>query len=314
MMRLRKFFFGLSPEEASFARRGFRVAETGAQERLEKIGQTFIKGYNAALENDLPSQLAPRLNAIENELRGFAFEGAAMALTLLDCVSLGKGNRLRDFLTGAGKAHLYMAHVGAGWALARLHRRAQSFLARLDPLLGWLVIDGYGFHEGYFHWRRCFEDRRVPRHLSGYARRAFDQGLGRSLWFVSCADIIRISNIIYTFPKQRQPDLWSGIGLASAYAGGVSRADLENLIVAAHPFASQLAQGAAFAAKTRQRAANPAPHTELACNVLCGVSAAAAACITDLALHYVSPAVKQTDYEDWRQRIQAYLAKEPILI
>jgi hypothetical protein len=48
-----------------------------------------------------------------------------------------------------------MAHVGIGWAIARLpwlRRRIEQPLNRLDSLLRWLAVDGYGFHEGYFYW------------------------------------------------------------------------------------------------------------------------------------------------------------------
>src|SRR5206468_3903957 len=56
--------------------------------------------------------------------------------------------------------HPYMAHVGAGWALARLglarfgSTRRRAF-ERMDRVLRWLAIDGYGFHEGYFRPRRA---------------------------------------------------------------------------------------------------------------------------------------------------------------
>ncbi len=72
-------------------------------------------------------------------------------------------------------------------------------IAKLDPLLGWLVVDGFGFHEGYFHWRRQLDPAAVRPPLSLYGKKAFDQGLGRSLWFVEGTDIHRISSRIARF-------------------------------------------------------------------------------------------------------------------
>jgi hypothetical protein len=46
----RRRFLGLSPAEASFARRGFLASEEKARLRLEQIGVTFLSGYHAALE------------------------------------------------------------------------------------------------------------------------------------------------------------------------------------------------------------------------------------------------------------------------
>ena len=312
---LRKVAFGISLEEATFARRGFHVSEARTQQRLEQIGNVFLQGYHAGLEEDSPEALALRLRAVDVELRGFAFEGAAMGLTLLDYLSPWNGKRLQSFLNGPGAAHVYMVHVGVGWAVARLpwlRRHAQQYLTQLDPLLCWLAVDGYGFHEGYFNWRRAVERQAVPNQLKGYARRVFDQGLGRSLWFVEGADVLRISSTVASFERERHADLWSGAGLACAYAGGVDQAGIEVMRMAAQPYTPQLAQGAAFAAKTRQRANNPAAHTEMACKVFCGLSSEAAALITDVALESLPGDGEEPAYEVWRQRIQAQFAMEAV--
>jgi hypothetical protein len=249
------------------------------------------------------------LNAVEAARRGFAFEGAAMALALLDRLTPWRTTRWQSFMTGPGAPHIYMVHVGVGWALARLPRRLEPALKQFDRLLRWLVVDGYGSHEGYFHWPRSVRAQVVPRQLAGYARRAFDQGLGRSLWFVEGADGERIRSTIRAFPESRQTDLWSGVGLACAYAGGGDRANLEALCRAAGPYHAPFGQGAAFAAKARQRAGNPSADTERACEVLCGLSADQAAKLTDTALEDLPPDGSLPAYEVWRTRIQSVLSE-----
>jgi hypothetical protein len=308
--QIRKRVFGISTDAALFTKRGFVGAHTGVQGHLEQIGQTFIHGYCAALEENDPEALGIVLNATEQPMRGFAFEGAAMAMALLDMLSPWRSSRLLALLSGPGAAHVYMVHVGAGWAMARLHRRASGPPTQIDPLLGWLAIDGYGFHEGYFHWPRTIERQEVPRNVSGYATNVFDQGLGRSLWFVKGADAGRIRTAIASFSADRHPDLWSGVGLACAYAGGVDRTAIELIRCAAGPFLPSMAQGAAFAAKARQRAANPAAHTDMACELLCGMRADEAARITDEALSDLPADGVKPAFAVWRERIQCSLAKE----
>jgi hypothetical protein len=289
-------------DETRVARRGFHVDDPAVQRRLESIGESFLHGYHAVLRN----ADAPALR-IDPELQGFAFEGAAMALTLLDHMLPLNGGRFRRFLRGDGAPHAYMLHVGAGWAIARhpwLRLRSAAFLRSLDPLLRWLAMDGYGFHQGYFYWPLSVSRQDIPRGIDGYARRAFDQGLGRSLWFVEGADGARIAATIARFPQARRADLWSGVGLASAYAGGAGEPDLEQLREAAGSYLPQVAQGVAFAAKARQRAGNPACHTDLACRVLCRASSEQAAAITDSALRDLPPDGAEPAYEVWRQRIQ----------
>jgi hypothetical protein len=306
----RKRFLGLSPTEASFAKRGFLASEDNARRRLEQIGITFLSGYHAALEETGFDPLARRLATVAADFRGFAFEGAAMGLTLLDCFTPWRKDRWHTFTEGLAQHHVYMMHVGFGWALARLRRSVTPYLAQLDPVLGWLVVDGYGFHEGYFNWPRYIEHREIPARLDGYARRVFDQGLGRSLWFVKGADVAAVASAISSFPSARHHDLWSGVGLGCAYAGGCERAAIEWLRTAAGRHLPALAQGVAFAAKTRQRAANLNTHTETVCRVMCGHSAQEAAAITDAALENLRGDCALPAYEVWRRRIQHTLALE----
>lgn len=300
----RRRFLGLSPAEASFARRGFLVREESARHRLEQIGTTFLSGYHAALEETEFVRLARRLANVEADLQGFAFEGAAMGLALLDCVTPWRKDRWRTFTERLAQPHSYMMHVGLGWALARLRRCVTPHLDQLDPLLGWLVVDGYGFHEGYFGWPRYVERRATHARLEGYELRVFDQGLGRSMWFVKGADVAAIASAINAFSSTRRDDLWSGVGLACAYAGGCGRAAMESLRAAAKEHLPALAQGVAFAAKTRHRAANLNSHTETACRLICGHSAEEAAAITDAALEDVRAEGELPAFEVWRRRIQ----------
>ncbi len=305
---LRKRLFGISLAEISLARRGFRVGPDCARARLERIPRLFVYGYHAALEEDSLSTLVSRLNAVEEEGRGFAFEGAAMGLALLDTLTPWRRRRLEFLLKGPGAAHCYMVHIGAGWAVARMRGNLAHAKARLDPLLGWLVIDGVGFHEGFFHWPRYFGGQPVPARFRGYYRRAFDQGLGRSLWFIDGADVRRLPLTIAGFSAERRADLWSGVGLAATYAGGVETRDMEKLRASATEYWPALAQGAAFAAKARQRAGNIVAQTDLACATFCRVPAEAAARVTDEALRELPPDGAQPSYEIWRQRVQARFA------
>jgi hypothetical protein len=300
----RRRFLGLSPAEASFAKRGFLAGEEKARLRLEQIGVTFLSGYHAALEETGFVPLARRLATVETDLRGFAFEGAAMGLALLDCITPWRNDRWHTFTEHFAEPHIYMMHVGLGWALARLRRSVTSHLKRLDPLMRWLAVDGYGFHEGYFGWPRHIEQRAIPSRLNTYERRAFDQGLGRSIWFVRGADVAVVASTIDAFPAVRHDDLWSGVGLACTYAGGCSPAAIESLREVAEGHLPAFAQGVAFAAKTRLRAANLNPHTELVCRLICGNTAEETAAITDAALEDLHEEDGLPAYEVWRRRIQ----------
>ncbi len=245
----------ISPAEASFGRRKFHFVRDAARQHLEQAGETFLRGYNLAIADGGIELLVERLNQISVDWRGFGFEGAAMGLDLLDQLWPWRSRRIDQFLRNPGRPHVYMVHVGIGWSMARWRFGIARRLARLDPLLRWLALDGYGFHEGYFHWSR-YADGRSPAFLrnSGYGLRSFRQGLGRSLWFVGGADPEFIASAIMRFPQPQQDDLWSGIGLACAYAGGAASGEIDMLRSASGTHWPHLAQGAVFAAGARQRA------------------------------------------------------------
>lgn len=260
----------------------FSAGDTPAWRHLERAVLAAVGGYDEVLRSSRIADLGTRLDRVPPELRGYAYEGAAMGLTALGLGSLRR-SRLVEYLAGPGAPHVYMVHIGAGEALARLRRRPEPFVAALpDRVLCWLVLDGYGFHQGFFARRRYVDRQRVPEHLSAYGRRVFDQGIGRSLWFTSGAQVPRIAARIAAFPAHRRADLWLGVGVAAGYVGGVGRGALDELRLAAGPHTAQLAVGAAFVAKGRARAGNPVPHTDLAAAELCGgLSAEQAAAVVD---------------------------------
>jgi hypothetical protein len=306
--KLRRALFGIAPEEALFVRRRFKPTAADKQARLEHIGRTFVHGYRTGLALPAPeAALTEALDAVDLPWRGFAYEGAAMALALLD--ALTPGARLASFLDGAAGRHRYMVFVGAGWAYARLGKRVPGRLAKLDPLLAWLAVDGHGFHEGYFRWETTIDLQARSRRLTGYAARAFDQGLGRSLMFVLGADVERIVSTLATFDGGRQPDLWAGVGLAAAYAGGLSSAELEALVAASGQQRPALAQGAAFASAARTRAGNMTAWTEEAARCLCGTSAQAAAALAEESASDLPSDGEVPAYEVWRQRLQGFFAE-----
>lgn len=299
----------ISPAEASFARRKFHFVCASARQRLEHVGETFLRGYHLALADYETDLLAEQLSGTELEFRGFAFEGAAMGLDILDQLQPWKAPRIDEFLRGAGRAHVYMVHVGIGWSMARWRFGIERRLARLDPLLRWLALDGFGFHEGYFRWSR-YETGKAPAFLSrfGYGLPAFRQGLGRSLWFVGGTDPEFIAAAIKRFPEPQRDDLWSGIGLACTYAGGAGDGELNTLRVASGAHWPHLAQGAVFAAGARQRAGNMNSQTETACLSLCGISAKRAAELCEETLRDVNEG-EVPAYAEWRRQIRARLQR-----
>ncbi|MFY1575850.1 DUF1702 family protein [Verrucosispora sp. WMMD703] len=294
--------------EASFATRGFVARDEASRELLESVGVHFLTGFRYAVGERGPVEAAARLETVEPDLRGFAYEGAAMGFAVLD--GLTGGRRLARFLAGPADRHVYMVHVGLGWAMARLPRWRWRAVQPTDRLLGWLALDGYGFHQAYFHTQRYVRERHRDRIGSWpgdpagrWTGQVIDQGVGRALWFVAGADPDRVADTIDKFPVERREDLYSGTALAATYAGGARRELLLRLAERGAAYAPAMAQGSAFAAQARRRAGLTSEHTGVATEVFCGTPAAQAAEVTEHALDGLDHDGPVPAFLVWRQRI-----------
>jgi len=308
--RLRCKIFLPDQSEATFAVRGFTAPDKTRQANIEKVGIKFLEGYEYAMKGLSLADIEASLEQVEPAYRGFSYEGCAMGLAVRDGVRPVGQHWVRDFLASRGANHIYMAYIGVGWAMARLPKIRWSAITPRDPLLRWLALDGYGFHQAYFHTQKYVWDHyqgSIPGfNPAWYAQRATDQGIGRALWFVNGSDVQGTAKTIEGFAQSRRGDLWSGVGLASVYASGADTSELEELVKLAGPYRADAAQGAAFAAKARLLAGLVSSGTELGVKVHCGMSVEEAAAVTDQALQALPAQEGETPrYEVWREMIKA---------
>ncbi|GAA2868454.1 hypothetical protein Acy02nite_84130 [Actinoplanes cyaneus] len=316
---IRRLAMAPSLRSVTFAARGFPVVETPATRRLEAIPESVVVGFEWGIEVRGLDELVRRLELVDPEMRGFAYEGAAMACTIRDAMAAGRGRRARDLLSGPGVPHTFLTYIGIGFAMARLPRPAwRGVLPDLTgtpyyPTMSWLAVDGYGFDRAYFRTDRHVERQlRLPAYpwlgRPDYFPRAVDQGIGRALWFIHGGRPDAVGSGVARFAADRRSDLWSGVGLAATFAGGCDAAGLAALRRHAGPDATHLAQGAVFAAKARDFSGFVPAHSEAAIEALAGLTVAAAAELADDAADGGPAAAGELDYENWRTRIRARIA------
>ncbi len=316
---LRRFLFGISIEGLDTFWKDFPGTETEARKQLRSSSNAFLNGYNTTLEVGLSHTLFSELQAFDINLRGFAYEGAGMGLNMIDYTSFGGESKFQKFVD-ENPNYTILAHIGAGLVIAVLNRDIEKSLAPMTPMERWWAIDGYGFYHGVFKWKQSLQKQIVPKKITRYARRAFDRGLGRGIWFLFSADIDRIVEQLQKFPESRRADIWSGIGLASTYAGGVSKETLRNLQAAAGSYASYISLGATQAANIRYLGNNIVDYTNLACSVFCGMSAEDTAklnfkAIEGLNIDEQEPVfVEQPIYETYRESIRAQFIKTTVAV
>lgn len=304
--------------EVTFSGRGFPGADSPAAPQLEAIPQSVVCGFEWGIENRDLWELERRLDLVEPAQRGFAYEGAAMAAVVRDAMG-GGGTRTRELLLGPGHRHIFLTYIGVGFALARLPRplwrKALPDLtgSPYHPTMSWLAVDGYGFDKAYFHTRVWVDEQRTPapypwEGAPQYFARAFDQGLGRALWFIHGARPLGVAAAVERFAAHRRADLWSGVGLAATFAGGCPADGLAELREAAGEHWSELALGSVFANKARTYSGFVPEHSAEAVEALTGLAVADAVEVADsTATHDPGPGGEPA-YEMWRAAIRARLA------
>ena len=75
LTNLRSQALSISEKEINCGFRGFNVPKKKVRERIESIGECFLHGYHLAINSTDTLLLTEKLNEVNLEDRGFAFEG-----------------------------------------------------------------------------------------------------------------------------------------------------------------------------------------------------------------------------------------------
>jgi len=246
------------------------------------------------------------LETTDVSFRSIAYEGASMARGLLD---ISKGNSLDHWSAYAMRTsdHEVQVYIGLGWALAQRQAPIFQFVQDLSPLIQARVLDGYGYYDGTFRNRTSVRDKIIPEEIKGNDIHAYDQGVGRCLWYMSKGNLTQLLKLVEGFSDSRKPDLWRGVGIAAAYVGGMDETMLTALLNLASPYQIQLASGAVLLASVREQAGTSNPETDLTCRTWCHMSADEAVDLMDR----TEPTgdISADSYIDWIKRIEEQIRK-----
>lgn len=247
------------------------MPEGPSKERCFQVCRSYFYGYMAAMMDDSDAGVRRTLETLHPEMRGFAYEGIAMAVIVRDVARPRRGaERLAELAHARQRALEVFAYVGAGVACGQLRRRPGYLLETIDPVLGWYVFDGFGFWHALLQSERVYGNNYERSGLSDIELHYYRHGVGRATWFVSGMNPQQTIRRVLAMPEERRASVWTGIGVASTYAEGTDAAGLNDLLSGAGKYAPQLCVGAAGACYIRMFAGNPSPHTETAASVYLG--------------------------------------------
>jgi len=295
-------FLALDPKRVEFRVRGFDLADKGHEARLEAIGKAFLRGYNLTLSARSFAQFGQALDRETDLLRGFFVEGGAMGSALVDSLPFRRP-MLPRYIARFAEQYPILVHAGVGLTISKLSWREQGILADMDPFYRWLAYDGLGYHNMYFAPDKTLTGPK--RIFAGYASRAYDQGAGRGIWFISGADVGKTAATIATMAADRRADLWAGAGLALCYAGPVDVKAILDAKVLAGFHAPDMAMGVAMACTARVKDQSLLPEVREAITALWDLTPEALAERVEAMRQSIPPSVlvDGTAYAAWREKI-----------
>ena len=222
--------------------------------RIERIRSIFLDTQLFYANDPTTGSLLNYLENTEPQFRSIAYESASMAIALKDLEKDHALNTWIFFASGPALAHKAQVYVGLGWAISKLNLPFLTVIKKIETRYYHRIADGCGYYDGSFKQRQTVLSQLHPVYLPEEALPIYDQGIGRSLWYTSNADINKIRDKIDRFPANRQAALWRGIGIAVAYVGGCEDDALFTLLQYAGNNRIQLACGAALVARSRMEA------------------------------------------------------------
>jgi hypothetical protein len=149
-----------------------------------------------------------------------------------------------------------------GWALAK-NGQPHTLFPLPNTHAEAKILDGYGYYYGLFRGRLVIRSQQIPECISKEVLPYFDAGLGRALWYQSKGDISKITDLLSFFPESRYPALWSGIGLASCFVGGLGSEEIEELKILSSPYNESFKSGVAAAIQSREKSGIPTDSEKL---------------------------------------------------
>lgn len=178
--------FALRPSRMTVQRLRLCVSDPADVQRVNTILASFAEGFNAMIARPAADAWQRYCDARPALFEPFAHEGAAMGYTVRKLMRYRPAEFERRIVKPRPEMR-YLYYVGLGfWSGIRGHspRRVDRIVEGLDPLHRYLCYDGYGFKHAFFDFPKKPDALRRLDGLSGYARSAAYQGVGRALWFL----------------------------------------------------------------------------------------------------------------------------------
>lgn len=249
------------------------VEQNTIANNMEKIKTLFQLAYDYASVNENIDSLISEMENEGGDFTTVVYEAIAMHLAEKDISKKSiEISSWRDFVLKYNSKYSAQIHVGLGWALAKSDVEVEKYLEKINPFMISKVIDGMGYYDGVFKHRKAVKAQKRSDKIGAKYFAYYDQGVGRSIWYSTFANIDKTKEIIDCFSTDRKLNLWSGVGTACAFVGGQSEFEINNAFEKSGVFQSQFLIGSALAIKNRVQSDKVSDDSNLISNLLFNLS------------------------------------------
>lgn len=273
---------------------------------MRAIALSYLDGFALAGTRP-PTNLITDLSALPADPRGVYYEGAAAAKTLSALTSQGDLLETAQLLEESPR-YSFLIYMGIGETMAQL--RISPTACSSAPGSGWpaQVWEGYGFFDGYFRWFDTLIHQKYPVGLPTELEAAYDQGLGRAIYFLTNGKPYEIRDYISTFSPVRQKEMWAGLGHPASYAGGCEEGVLRKLLELSRDNRIELMQGVLLGVATRMQQNHVPDFTNALHNIVCSNTTGSATINQDID----QLIIEWRNYQmlDWQEKIRSSLKME----
>lgn len=222
-----------------------------AKKQMAVIAQTFQEARRFAETEEDMGAIRSYLQKMEPDFRPVAYEGVSMAISVDALMRNGKIDSWFESFNQLDPLFFDHAVIGLGWALSRVEGITPEMFSNIKTEQVWRVFDGLGYHDGIFRRKKVLTGPLLSDELkSGYGS-AYDQGIGRQLWYAGQSDISVTLEYLNEFAAERKSDLWRGVGVAATFVGGLEYQDWIELLRAASRFSLDVKCGIVMVANAR---------------------------------------------------------------
>lgn len=223
-------------------------------QNISEIERLFME-ISHSFKKDLSiAELIEKLDAVEPKFRSIGYESASYVLGDFDLQDKNDLKNWSKLYASADENHRFHMIIGLGWSFAKSGNSTLPVKDwEYDHVFRSMVLDGMGYYHALYRPRKTLLNQQYPEWLLSEDLKAFDQGIGRRIWYLYHDNQTKLIEILATFSEDRIPSLYTGLGIAFTYVSGFDEREVSSLKKMSGPNWKEIRKGSLIGSLSRAK-------------------------------------------------------------